>query len=186
MSRQYIPKYEKKIKLMPHRLYLAVALLLLAALGTSMWATAPLAEYITSVTDSDGARVAHFAVSATKVNEQSNAISLDKNGTATASYIFTVSNQNASGVNETATVYDVVVTFPSELSGVTLTLRNGTTAVSGTAAENNTVFTFANAGSFPAGTVQTDTLTLTFAMTDDAMNCTWEGIGIVVNAAQQD
>ncbi len=188
MSRQYSPQHikNKNKKFLLHRLYLAVVFLLFAALGTSMWATAPLAKYITSTTGSDSARVARFAVSAAKSNGQSNSISLDEGDAATANYVFTVSNQNTNGVNETATAYDVVVAFPSELSGVTLTLKNGTTSISGTATENDTVFTFANAGRFQAGMAQTDTLTLTFTMTDDARNCTWEGIGITVNAAQQD
>ena len=184
MRKAHTPKHAKKSKFSLHRLYPAAALLLLAAIGTSMWATGPLAKYITAASGSDGARVARFAVGAAPSAGQSDDLRLDIFGDTAAAYTFTVSNVGADGVNETATAYDVTVTFPSALKGVTLTLKNGETAVIGTASADNKTFTFANVGVFPAATAQTDTLTLTFSMAADAVNAVWDGIRIEVYAAQ--
>ena len=183
MSRYHSPKHLKKRKFPRLPLCLAAAVLLLTAAGVSLWSTAPLAKYAVSTSGSDSARVARFYVSAKSTTADEN-LQLNANA-STADYTFTVTNYDGKTVNEVTTAYDVVVTFPSKLSGVTLTLKNGTTPVPGTA-ENNTVFTFANAGIFPAGTSKTDTLTLTFKLSSGAQNNSWKNIEITANAVQQD
>ena len=171
------------------RLPLAVylAFLLVAALaftGTSA------ASYKTQASGSDGARVARFVVTAAKADLQSDSLTLTSTAKS-ASYVFTVANSKDGNVNETATKYDVVVEFPSALTGVTLTLTKKindteTKNITGTASADNKTFTFPDAGSFKAGEAQTDRFALTFAVSDGAANATWNNIKIIVNAAQVD
>ena len=145
MKGHHSPKKTKKPRLPLYRLYYAVVLLLVAVSGTSMWTTTTLAKYGTSSSGSDKARVARFAVSAEGADK---AIELDAGNTEKnkADYQFTVSNKIGDKVNETATGYDVVVTFPSELKGVTLTLRNGNNTFSAKPSTDNTSYTFENVG----------------------------------------
>ncbi len=170
------------------RLPLAVylAFLLVAALA---FTGASFASYKTVATGSDSARVARFAVAAAKDASQSESLTLDSS-TPSAGYKFTVSNTDANGVNETATKYDVVVKFPTQLTGVTLTLtknnNNTQSTITGTVSADNKTFTFADAGSFTAGVAQTDSFALTFAVGDGAANAAWNNINIIVNAAQVD
>ena len=185
MKGHHSPKKTKKPRLPLYRLYYAVVLLLVAVSGTSMWTTTTLAKYVTSSSGSDSARVARFAVSAAQSAGQNTEIALDAGGTTTANYTFTVSNKTDNGVNETATGYDVVVTFPHKLTGVTLTLKNGETPINGTTTDNM-IYTFTNAGEFAAGKEETHTLTLTFTIKDGAEDGKWEGIEIKVRAAQKD
>lgn len=186
MSRFNITKYltEKKDPL--HRLYLAVALLLVMMVGTSMWTSTSLAKYITAASGSDSGRVAAFVVNATVADGQPEVLALDTTDN-TASYAFTVSNANNDRINEVATNYDVTVTFPSEISGVTLTLQNGeNTPIDGTTTDNVT-YVFENAGSFQPGVKSVDSLTLNFALNEGTdTDGNWENIKIVVNATQQD
>ena len=165
------------------RLPLAVylAFLLVAALA---FTGASFASYKTEATSSDSARVARFVVTAIPETNQSENLTLDSS-TPSAGYKFTVSNTDANGVNETATRYDVVVTFPQELTGVTLTLKNGNKDITGTTTDNVT-YTFKDVGTFAAGTKQNDTLTLTFAANADAASGSWSNIKITVNAEQVD
>lgn len=184
MSR-LITKYltEKRDPL--QRLYLAVALLLVMLVGTSMWTTTTLARYITATSGSDSARVAGFVVEAAAKEDQAESLTLDSTN-KTASYAFTVSNANSDRVNEVATAYDVTVTFPGALSGTTLTLKNGEHSIEATTTDNIT-YVFKNAGEFEPGVGSTDTLSLNFALNDGAdTDGKWENIQIVVNAAQQD
>lgn len=170
------------------RLPLAVylAFLLVAALaftGTSA------ASYKTQASGSDGARVARFVVTAAKADTQSESLKLTSTAPS-ASYVFTVANSKDVNVNETATKYDVVVEFPSVLTGVKLTLTKyindtETQIFTGTSDDKKT-FTFHDAGSFAAGVAQTDRFALTFAVSDGAANNTWNNIKIIVNAAQVD
>lgn len=186
MKGHYSPKKTKKPRLPLYRLYYAVVLLLVAVSGTSMWTTTTLAKYVTSSSGSDSARVARFAVSA--VGEDNTAIELDASNKKTESYTFTVSNNIGDKVNETATGYDVVVTFQQnqpELKGVTLTLKNGEKTIDGKTTDSK-IYTFTNVGEFPAATPQTHTLTLTFTIKDGAEGGEWEGIKIEVRAAQKD
>lgn len=167
------------------RLPLAVylAFLLVAALA---FTGASFASYKTEAASSDSARVARFAVAAAKDANQSENLTLDSSNTS-AAYTFTVSNTDANGVNETATSYDVVVTFPQELTGVTLTLKNGTNAaISATPSADSKTFIFTNVGTFSAGTPQAHNLTLTFAANADAASGSWSNINITVNAEQVD
>lgn len=165
------------------RLPLAVylAFLLVAALA---FTGASFASYKTEAASSDSARVARFVVTAIPETNQSENLTLDSS-TPSAGYKFTVSNTDANGVNETATSYDVVVTFPQELTGVTLTLKNGNKDITGTTTDNVT-YTFKDVGTFAAGTKQNDTLTLTFAANADAASGSWSNINITVNAVQVD
>lgn len=185
MKGHYSPKKTKKPRLPLYRLYYAVVLLLVAVSGTSMWTTTTLAKYVTSSSGSDSARVARFAVSAapkTQITE----IALDASGMTTADYKFTVSNSTGNGVNETATGYDVVVTFPKKLTGVTLTLKNGNKTIDAKSSTDNTTYTFTNVGEFAAAEEKTDHLTLTFTIKDGAEGGEWKDIKIEVRAAQKD
>lgn len=187
MKGHYSPKKTKKPRLPLYRLYYAVVLLLVAVSGTSMWTTTTLAKYVTSSSGSDSARVARFAVSAEQSAGQNTEIALDAGDAAKkqADYKFTVSNSTDNGVNETATGYDVVVTFPKKLTGVKLTLKNGEKPIDGKTTDDTT-YTFEDAGNFPAATPQTHTLTLTFTVDEGAEGGEWEGIEIEVRAAQKD
>lgn len=99
---------------------------------------------------------------------------------SSADYVFTVT-----GNSEVTVKYDVVVTFPAELKGVNLTLKNGDNVVPAKTSDNM-IFTYVNVGEFSAGTVQTDSLTLTFTTTDTATDAAWNGIKIDVYAEQVD
>lgn len=188
MKGHHSPKKTKKPRLPLYRLYYAVVLLLVAVSGTSMWTTTTLAKYVTSSSGSDSARVARFEVNA--AGEDNTTIELDASDAAKkqAEYQFTVSNKNKIGdkVNETATGYDVVVTFPRELKGVTLTLKNGNKPIEATLSTDKKTYTFTNVGEFAAVKERIDTLTLTFTVTDDAVDGKWEKIKIEVRAAQKD
>lgn len=167
------------------RLPLAVYLefLLVAALA---FTGASFASYKTQATSSDSARVARFVVTAAKDASQSESLTLDSS-TPSAGYKFTVSNTDANGVNETATRYDVNVVFPNALSGVSLTLKNGTNAaISATPSADSKTFAFTNVGTFSAGTPQTHNLILTFTAGTDAAGGSWSNIKITVNAEQVD
>lgn len=185
MKGHYSPKKTKKPRLPLYRLYYAVVLLLVAVSGTFMWTTT-LAKYVTSSSGSDSARVARFAVSAEPSDGQAAKIELDASGEKTGSYTFTVSNSTNNGVNETATGYDVVVTFPDKLTGVTLTLKNGNNTFSPTPSNENKTYTFKGVGEFAAAEEKTHNLTLTFTVDEGAEGGEWEGIEIEVRAAQKD
>lgn len=165
------------------RLPLAVylAFLLVAALA---FTGASFASYKAEAASSDSARVARFAVAAAKDASQRESLTLDSSNTS-AAYTFTVSNNDGGKVNETATSYDVVVTFPQELTGVTLTLKNGNKDITGTTTDNVT-YTFKDVGTFAAGTKQNDTLTLTFTADTNTASDSWSNIKITVNAEQVD
>lgn len=184
MKGHYSPKKTKKPRLPLYRLYYAVVLLLVAVSGTSMWTTTTLAKYVTSSSGSDSARVARFAVSAAGAHNAT--IELDASNKKTGSYTFTVSNTTTNGVNETATGYDVVVTFKKELTGVTLTLKNGNNTFSPTPSNENKTYTFKGVGEFAAAEEKTHNLTLTFTVEAGAEGGEWEGIKIEVRAAQKD
>lgn len=187
MKGHYSPKKTKKPRLPLYRLYYAVVLLLVAVSGTSMWTTTTLAKYVTSSSGSDSACVARFAVSAAQIAGQNTEIALDAGGTTTADYKFTVSNKTDKGVNETATGYDVVVTFPKKLTGVTLTLKNdNNNTISATLSNEDKTYTFKGVGEFAAAEEKTHTLTLTFTVEAGAEDGEWEGIEIEVRAAQKD
>ena len=164
---------------LPLAVYLAF--LLVAALA---FTGASFASYKTLATGSDSARVARFVVTAAKSEGQREDLTLDSTDPS-AAYTFTVSNNEGDKVNETATSYDVVVTFPKELTGVTLTLKNGNKDITGTKTDNVT-YTFKDVGTFAAGTKQNDTLTLTFTANADAASGSWSTINITVNAEQVD
>lgn len=167
------------------RLPLAVylAFLLVAALA---FTGASFASYKTEATSSDSARVARFVVTAIPETNQSENLTLDSS-TPIAEYKFTVSNNESGKVNETATRYDVNVVFPNALSGVSLTLKNGTNAaISATPSADSKTFIFTNVGTFSAGTPQTHNLTLTFTADENAAGGSWSNIKITVNAAQVD
>lgn len=186
MKGHYSPKKTKKPRLPLYRLYYAVVLLLVAVSGTSMWTTTTLAKYVTSSSGSDSARVARFAVSAEPSKGQAAKIELDASGEKTGSYTFTVSNSTDKGVNETATGYDVVVTFQKKLTGVTLTLKNGNNTFSPTPSNEDKTYTFKGVGEFAAAEEKTHNLTLTFTVDEGAEGGEWEGIEIEVRAAQKD
>lgn len=169
----------KPARRLPLAVYLAF--LLVAALA---FTGASFASYKTQATSSDSARVARFVITAMPETNQSKNLTLDSTKPS-AAYTFTVSNNEGSKVNETATSYDVVVTFPKKLTGVTLTLKNGNNDITGTTTDNVT-YTFKDVGTFAAGTKQNDTLALTFTANADAASGSWSNIKITVNAEQVD
>ena len=164
---------------LPLAVYLAF--LLVAALA---FTGASFASYKTVATGSDSARVARFVVTAAKSEGQREDLTLDSLNPS-AAYTFTVSNNEGAKVNETATSYDVVVTFSQKITGVTMTLKNGNKDITGTTTDNVT-YTFKDVGTFAAGTKQNDTLTLTFTADENAVSGSWSGINITVNAVQVD
>lgn len=185
MARNYAPKHKKPGMTRMQRIYATAAILLLLAVGSAIMAMAPLAKYVNTTSQSDSARVAAFAVSATQTSTTTE-YALDAS-TTTADYTFTVANTASGKQNEVLTGYDVKLTLPSAMTGVTPTLKNGAEAVSGTASADGKTYTFSNAGTLPAGTAQTDTLTLTFTLdTATAQSGTWENIALDVTATQID
>ena len=174
--RRHNPPYSKL-----QRLYLAVALLLVTAIGTAAWTSTTFAKYVTSVSFSDSARVARFVVNASSNSSDTLTIASDAES---ASYTFTVSNSDSSGTSEVATSYDVTVTFLNDPANLTLALTNGSMNISGTKTGN--AYTFKNAGTLQPGTAQTDKLTLTFTRTNYTQSVSWSGITVSVNATQVD
>lgn len=186
MNKQHSPRRLKAERLPVNWLLMAAVVLLVAVIGSSLGTANLMAQYTTSTTGTDSARVARYVVEAAKDSGQSEALTLDYDNKR-ADYKFTVTNKNGQGINEVATAYDVVVTFPKRLEGVTLSLKNGNVDVDGTASSDGKTYTFQNAGSFAAGAAATHNLTLTFTMPDDStVDEAWQGIQIAVNAAQID
>lgn len=142
-------------------LYRVVAVLLMLAAASSVLAVAPLAKYATAVDSEDSARVAAFAVTAAPDSTQTTNV-VDLQDTTTASYKFTVTNRNATQVSEVATTYDIKVTLPTAMEGVSVTMQKNGAAVSGTLSADGTTYTFSGVGTFQANTATTDTLTLIF------------------------
>lgn len=185
MNKQHSPRRLKAERLPVNWLLMAAVVLLVAVIGSSLGTANLMAQYTTSTTGTDSARVARYVVN-TQATTSGTSLELSASR-KTADYKFTVNNQDADGnTNEVATSYAVEVSFPEKPKGVTLSLKNGTTAVNGTASSDGKTYTFQNAGSFAAGTAKTDNLTLTFTMADDADSATLRGIKIMVNAAQID
>lgn len=187
MNKQHSPRRLKAERLPVNWLLMAAVVLLVAVIGSSLGTANLMAQYTTSTTGTDSARVARYVVNAAKASGQSDALTLDYDNKR-ADYKFTVTNQNGQGINEVATAYDVVVTFPKRLEGVTLSLKNGNSAaMTPEASTDAKTYTFHSAGTFTAGTAATHNLTLTFTMPDDStVDEAWQGIQIAVNAAQID
>ena len=166
------------------KVYKVAAVLLLLALGSSMLATAPLAKYVTSASSSDSARVAKFSVSAASSGDSATSREYTLNSTTTtATYDFTVTSNS-----EVATTYDIKVTVPSALQGVTptLTVGDSTTAISATSiSSDNLTYTFKGVGTFAPGN-NSDTLHLTFTKGDDATAATYENIKVEAVVTQVD
>ena len=168
------------------KVYKVAAVLLLLALGSSMLATAPLAKYVTSASSSDSARVAKFSVSAASTGDSATSREYTLNSTTTtATYDFTVTSDS-----EVATTYDVKVTVPSALDGVTPTLtKNSEDATSARSAAwdaTTKTYTFTAVGTMAAGTSNTDTLHLTFTKADTATAATYENIKVEAVVTQVD
>ena len=167
-----------KRRRLPAAIYLCYLLVaVLAFTGASV------AGYRTESTGEDSARVARFEVTAAPVEGQSTAFKLDATHLS-GSYSFTVTNGS-----ETAVSYDVVVTVPDGKSlpnGVTVSLKNGVTAVRRADGETGSVYTFPNAGRFEAAIPAEQTLTLTFAAGTGASSGSVSNIRVDVVATQID
>ena len=167
-----------KRRRLPAAVYLCYLLVaVLAFTGASV------AGYKTENSGDDSARVARFAVTAAPVEGQSTAFKLDATHLSD-SYSFTVTNGS-----ETAVSYDVVVTVPDGKSlpnGVTVSLSNGVTPVSGQVGTTGRVYTFSNAGSFEAASTDPQNLTLTFTAGTGASSGSVSGISVDVVATQID
>ena len=164
------------------RVYQAAALLLFLAVGSSMLATAPFAKYVTKGGDSsDTATVAAFSVDAAQVTDDPT-YNLDST-TTTGDYKFTVTSNS-----EVAATYNIVVTLPEEMDGVTMSLANATTGatVAGTPSADGLTYTFENAGTFAAASALTHELTLTFTADAGATSGTYSGIKLEAVITQVD
>lgn len=167
-------------------LYEIVAFLLILTVGSFLFVVSPYAKYATQAGGTDGARVARFFIRAVDGTDGKN-IALDEN-TLTAHYSFTVTNFDADNniTNETTTSYDVVVTFPDAVSGLTVSVTNDENTVLAAVNTEKTVFTMANVGAFVAGVGTTHNLTLNFALDyDNAEAGEWTSIEIKITATQQ-
>ena len=183
MSSQYSSRGKGKTASPMRKVYLTAAVLLLAVYVTSMLTAAPLAKYVSKATGKDVIEVAQFGV----VTTASETTQLNLNTTDTeATYTFSVSNaKEGTLINEVTTDYDVVVTLPQKIEGVSLTLENGETSVEGTTSSDGKTYTFANAGRFEPATAATQTLTLTFTLDNEPTDTvTYSDIKIDVNAVQ--
>ena len=155
------------------RVYQACALLLFLAVASSMLATAPMAKYVTQATSADSARVAKFKVYTSPISETS---SFTVNPTnTTAKYEFRVTCDS-----EVASKYDVIVTLPSSLSGVTLKLDN---AEASSVSTDGKTYTWTNARNSEPGTI-IHNHDLTFTRTDGATPATYSGITIKAVVSQ--
>ena len=167
-----------KRRRLPAALYLCYLLVaVLAFTGASV------AGYKTENSGDDSARVARFEVTAAPVEGQNTEFNLNST-TKSDSYRFTVTSGS-----ETAVSYDVVVTVPDGKSlpnGVTVSLKNGETAVKRADGETGRVYTFPNAGKFEAASQAEQTLTLTFAAGSGASSGSVSGISVDVVATQID
>ena len=168
------------------RVYQACALLLFLAVGSSMLATSPMAKYVTQANSGEeSARVAKFSVSAASSDASASRDYTLNSTTTAATYDFTVTSDS-----EVATTYDVKVTVPSELVGVTPTLtknsEDATSARSATWDATAKTYTFTAVGTMTAGTSNTDTLHLTFTKADGATAATYENIKVEAVVTQVD
>lgn len=190
MSRQYYKNHRKQRTVPLQRLYLAVAVLLLAVVSTFLWASTTLAKYTSTANGSSTKGVAAFVVEAAPLTSSTTPLALDTD-TPTQGYPFVVYNHNENGdvINDVTTSYDVVVTFPTALSGVDLTLGKGNAAgvAPTTVSADQKTYTFQKFGTFSAGQSQSDALVLYFTLDEDtAEDSSWENISITVNAVQED
>ena len=167
-----------KRRRLPAAVYLCYLLVaVLAFTGASV------AGYKTENSGGDSARVARFEVTAAPVNGQRTEFKLDAT-TKSDSYRFTVTNGS-----ETAVSYDVVVTVPDGQTmpnGVTVSLSNGVTPVSGQVNTTGRVYTFSNAGRFEAASTAPQNLTLTFTAGTGASSGSVRNISVDVVATQID
>lgn len=167
-----------KRRRLPAALYLCYLLVaVLAFTGASV------AGYKTENSGDDSARVARFEVTAAPVEGQNTEFNLNST-TKSGNYRFTVTNGS-----ETAVSYDVVVTVPDGQTmpnGVTVSLSNGRTAVSGQVDTTGRVYTFSNAGIFKAASPAEQTLTLTFTAGAGASSGSVRNISVDVVATQID
>ena len=167
-----------KRRRLPAAVYLCYLLVaVLAFTGASV------AGYKTENSGDDSARVARFAVTAAPADGQRTEFTLDAT-TKSDSYRFTVTNGS-----ETAVSYDVVVTVPDGQTmpkGVTVSLSNGGTAVSGQVDATGRVYTFSNAGRFEAASTAPQNLTLTFTAGTGASSGSVSRISVDVVATQID
>lgn len=167
-----------KRRRLPAAVYLCYLLVaVLAFTGASV------AGYRTENSGDDSARVARFEVTAAPVEGQNTEFNLNST-TKSGNYRFTVTNGS-----ETAVSYDVVVTVPDGKSlpnGVTVSLKNGETAVRRADGETGSVYTFPNAGRFEAASTDPQNLTLTFAAGSGASSGSVRGVSVDVVATQID
>lgn len=167
-----------KRRRLPAAIYLCYLLVaVLAFTGASV------AGYKTENSGDDSARVARFEVTAAPAGEQRTEFTLDATHLSD-SYSFTVTSGS-----ETAVSYDVVVTVPGGQTmpnGVTVSLKNGETAVRRADRETGSVYTFPNAGRFEAASTDPQNLTLTFTADTGASSGSVSGISVDVVATQID
>ncbi len=186
MANQNVPISANRKKTPLQRVYITLAILLLLVAGLAIIAATPLAKYTTQSAYSDSARVAHFSVSATSTQTDTD-FTLDADN-LTKTYAFTVTNADGDKLrNEVATNYDVVLTLPADILGLTPTLTNGTSSIEGVPSSDKKTYTFKDAGTFSSDEAKVDNLVLTFTLDpNNADNGSWGGITLDAVATQQD
>lgn len=183
MNKQHSPRRLKAERLPVNWLLMAAVVLLVAVIGSSLGTANLMAQYTTSTTGTDSARVARYVgLSIVPSNDQDATKILDAD-TDKAKYFFLVRN---TAENETAIAYDVVISFPKKLEGVALTVENEAKSVKGTVSNDGLTYTFKNVGSFAAGKAGSQKPVVIFTRQEGAKNMTWDKIRIAVNAAQID
>ena len=101
----------------------------------------------------------------------------------TAEYNFAVTNTKDGKTSEIPFKYDVIVTLPEALQGVSITLNE----TSGTASSDGKTVTFTGVGRFAAGNSQTHNHSLFFNAADGSLmlqDRVYENIGVSVRAEQ--
>ena len=162
----------------------AVAIALVLMAGASLLIVAPSAKFLTVAGGTDSARVARFSVDATSAATTSSFL-LDA-GTMSVEFPFTVTNDS-----EVMVSYDVKLSLPADIEGITPTLNNGAgkTLAATSVSDDKKTYTFEKASTLAVGGdgVQTETLALVFSLdTSTAKTATYEGIKIDVVATQVD
>lgn len=129
--------------------------------------------------------IAAYAVSATYGNTQALAINCNSGGSATASYQFTVSNQDNGKTAEVTVDYGIQITMPTSLpEGITVKIDD----VSASVSSDRKTFTFENASwTFAAENAGQNSHTLTFTADPSVItaNYTISNIQIIVNTVQR-
>ena len=150
--------------------------LLVSASGISF------AKNLSSSTGGDNAQVSALIIDLRVSSSDNLAIDCGQE-IMTAEYHFTVTNTKDGKTSEIPFKYDVIVTLPEALQGVSITLNE----TSGTASSDGKTVTFTGVGRFAAGNSQTHNHSLFFNAADGSLmlqDRVYENISVSVRAEQ--